>query len=197
VGHRARQPHRPAPVRLDDQREIDLARVRAGRLTDPAPQFERVAPDDPRALALYRAYVRDEVLVPLGLPADAGALAAEAPPADLAPPTGTLLLVTRAGEPIAIGGVRDLGGPIAEVKSMYVSRSARGDGLGRRLLERLEELAAAAGCRAIRLDTADHLTAAIALYRGLGYREIPAYNDGPAADLWFERPLSEPRRPGP
>ena len=34
-----------------------------------------------------------------------------------------------------------------------------------------------------------HMTAAIALYRDLGYREIPAYNEGPNADLWFEREL--------
>lgn len=57
------------------------------------------------------------------------------------------------------------------------------------LLERLQEVAAARGCRAVRLDTANHMTAAIALYRSLGYREIPAYNEGPNADLWFERDL--------
>jgi GNAT superfamily N-acetyltransferase len=141
-------------------------------------------------VALYREYVRDEVLVPLGLPADAATLAAEAPPADLAPPSGALLLVTRAGEPVAIGGVRDLDGAVAEVKSMYVAPVARGIGLGRLILGRLEAIAASHGCRAVRLDTADHLTAAIALYRALGYREIPAYNDGPNADLWFERRLS-------
>jgi GNAT superfamily N-acetyltransferase len=128
--------------------------------------------------------------VPLGLPADAATLAAEAPPADLAPPSGALLLVTRAGEPVAIGGVRDLDSAVAEVKSMYVAPAVRGLGLGRLILGRLGEIAASHGCRAVRLDTAEHLTAAIALYRGLGYREIPAFNDGPNADLWFERQLS-------
>jgi ribosomal protein S18 acetylase RimI-like enzyme len=57
-------------------------------------------------------------------------------------------------------------------------------------LGRLEEIAAARGCRAVRLDTAAHLTAAIALYRDRGYREIPDDNTGPIADLWFERELS-------
>jgi ribosomal protein S18 acetylase RimI-like enzyme len=133
--------------------------------------------------------VRDEVLVPLGIPVDERAVSAEQPPADLVTPTGVLLLVSIDGEPVAIGGVRDLGTPIAEVKSMYVAPAARGRGLGRRLLERLEAIAAEHGCRAVRLDTASHMTAAIALYRDLGYSEIPAYNDGPNADLWFEREL--------
>ena len=134
--------------------------------------------------------MRDEVLAPLGIPFTEESLAAESPPADLAPPTGELLLVSLDGEPIAIGGVRDLDDPVAEVKSMYVAPSARGRGLGRALLQRLESMAAERGCSAARLDTAAHLTAAIALYRSLGYEEIPAYNEGPNADLWFERRLT-------
>jgi ribosomal protein S18 acetylase RimI-like enzyme len=133
--------------------------------------------------------VRDEVLVPLGIAVDDGRLATEQPPADLAPPSGELLLVSLDGEPVAIGGVRDLDTPVAEVKSMYVAPAARGRGLGRRLLGRLERIAAEHGCRAVRLDTASHMTAAIALYRDLGYREIRAYNDGPNADLWLKRDL--------
>jgi GNAT superfamily N-acetyltransferase len=152
-------------------------------------RFERVLPGDERARALYREYVRDEVLLPLGLPADEKALAAESPPEDLAPPGGQLLLVSLDATPLAIGGIRDLGSEIAEVKSMYVAPSARRRGLGRQMLGRLEEIATANGCRAVRLDTADHLEAAIRLYRACGYYEIPAYNDGPNADLWFERSL--------
>jgi ribosomal protein S18 acetylase RimI-like enzyme len=140
--------------------------------------------------ALYRAMVRDEVLVPLGIAVDPDALAAEAPPADLVPPTGEMLLVSLDGEPVGIGGVRDLETAVAEIKSMYVGPAGRGRGLGRRLLLRLESIAAEHGCRAVRLDTANHMSAAIALYRDLGYREVPAYNDGPNADLWFERPLN-------
>jgi GNAT superfamily N-acetyltransferase len=140
--------------------------------------------------ALYREYVAVEVLAPVGLPTDEAALAVEAPPPDLAPPGGEMLLVTLDGEPAAIGGVRDLDTPVAEVKSMYVTPVARGRGLGGRLLGRLEEIAAARGCRAVRLDTAAHLTAAIALYRSRGYHDIPDYNTGPIADFWFERELS-------
>jgi ribosomal protein S18 acetylase RimI-like enzyme len=145
--------------------------------------------DDPRVSALYRAYIRDEVLGPIGLPVDEGALAPEAPPAELVPPGGVMLLVTLDGEPVAIGGVRDLDTDVAEVKSMYVAPSGRGRGIARRLLGRLEEVAAERGCSAVRLDTAAHLAAAIAFYRAVGYRDISRYNDNPHAAFWFEREL--------
>jgi GNAT superfamily N-acetyltransferase len=155
-----------------------------------AERFERVARDDPRVTTLYRAYVRDEVLGPVGLATDEEALAAEAPPPDLVPPGGEMLLASLDGTAVAIGGVRDLDTPVAEIKSMYVAPNARGHGLGRRLLERLEDIAAARGCGAVRLDTASHLTAAIALYRSCDYQEIEAFDSGPLADLWFGRTLS-------
>jgi ribosomal protein S18 acetylase RimI-like enzyme len=125
----------------------------------------------------------------VGLPIDDEALAAEAPPEDLVPPDGAMLLATLGGEPAAIGGVRDLKAPVAEIKSMYVAPSARGQGIAAALLARLEAIAAEHNCRAVRLDTANHLIAAIALYRSAGYREIPPFNSGPLADLWFERRL--------
>jgi ribosomal protein S18 acetylase RimI-like enzyme len=162
-------------------------------LAAPPERFQEAPRDDPRVTTLYRDYVRDEVLGPLGLPTDEQAIATVAPPADLVPPGGEMLLASVDGTPVAIGGIRDLEAPVAEIKSMYVAPPARGLGVGRRLLERLEEIAAAHGCRAVRLDTASHLTAAIALYRGLGYREIEAFNSGPLADLWFERKLSSRR----
>jgi ribosomal protein S18 acetylase RimI-like enzyme len=100
-----------------------------------------------------------------------------------------MLLVTLDVAPVAIGGIRDLDTAVAEVKSMYVAPAGRRRGIARRLLGRLEAIAAEHGCRAVRLDTADHLTGAIALYQAAGYRQIPAFNDGPLADLWFERAL--------
>lgn len=139
--------------------------------------------------ALYRAYIRDEVLGPVGLPIDDEALAGEAPPDDLVPPNGEMLLVTLDGDPVAIGGVRDLDSPVAEIKSMYVAPAGRRRGIARRLLGRLEAIAAERGCRAVRLDTAKHLNAAIELYRGAGYREIPAFTSGPLVEIWFERGL--------
>ena len=76
---------------------------------------------------------------------------------------------------------------------MWVSPSARGLGLGRRLLSELERLAADHGVRRLRLETNRNLTEAIALYRSAGYRDVPAFNDEPYAHHWFEKTL--PRRP--
>jgi ribosomal protein S18 acetylase RimI-like enzyme len=72
---------------------------------------------------------------------------------------------------------------------MWVSSSARGLGLGRRLLGELETAAARGGATIVHLETNRALTEAIALYRSAGYREVPAFNDEPFADHWFEKRL--------
>ena len=72
---------------------------------------------------------------------------------------------------------------------MWVAPSARGLGLGRRLLVELEALAAESGAPAARLETNRSLVEAIALYRSAGCREVPAFNDEPFADHWFEKKL--------
>ncbi len=149
--------------------------------------FEPASRDDAEVRALFADYVReiDEVL---GAEEVEASIAA-GPPADLVAPTGAMLLVRDDDEPIGIGGIRHLDTETPEVKSMYLAPAARGSGLGPRLLAALEAIAAEHGCPAVRLDTSDHLTAAIGLYRRAGYTEIPAYNDNPHADLWFERRL--------
>ncbi|HWO48205.1 MAG TPA: GNAT family N-acetyltransferase [Solirubrobacterales bacterium] len=155
--------------------------------------LEPVDRDDPRVRDLYADFVReaDGPLVydreEAGIDLDAEIAAG--PPADLAPPNGVFLIALSDGEPAGLGGVRYLDTEIAEVKSMYVAPAFRGTGLGRRILARLDEIALEHGCRAVRLDTSDYLTPAVALYRSAGYREVPAYNKNPKADLWFERAL--------
>jgi len=148
---------------------------------------------DPRVQPLYADFIR-EADGPLvydreGAGVDLDKEIAEGPPADLVPPNGILLLALADGEPAGLGGVRHLDTEVAEVKSMYVAPAYRGTGLGRRTLARLDEIALEHGCRAVRLDTSDYLTPAVGLYRAAGYREVPAYNQNPKADLWFERAL--------
>ena len=77
------------------------------------------------------------------------------------------------------------------LEDLYVQPAHRGTGLGRRILARLDQIALEHGCRAVRLDTSDYLTPAVGLYRSAGYREVPAYNENPKADLWFERSLRD------
>jgi ribosomal protein S18 acetylase RimI-like enzyme len=72
---------------------------------------------------------------------------------------------------------------------MWAASAVRGLGLGRRLLTELEAHAAAAGARTLRLETNHTLSEAIGLYRAAGYREVPAFNDEPYAQHWFEKTL--------
>jgi ribosomal protein S18 acetylase RimI-like enzyme len=76
---------------------------------------------------------------------------------------------------------------------MWVEPSARGLGLGRRLLDALEQHAREHGARVARLETNASLHEAIALYRSAGYAEVDAFTDEPYAHHWFEKDL-RPRR---
>jgi ribosomal protein S18 acetylase RimI-like enzyme len=148
--------------------------------------LQAAGPDDPAVRMLYADFIR-EADAPLGIDLDAEIAAG--PPANLAPPDGALLLARVEGDPAALGGIRHLDTPAAEVKSMYVAPAYRGTGLARAMLAELERIARDRGCRATRLDTSRYLTAAVALYRSAGYREVADYNGNPKADLWFERRL--------
>jgi GNAT superfamily N-acetyltransferase len=155
-------------------------------------KLEPVGTKNPEVLALYADFIR-EADGPLGI--DLGAEIAAGPPADLEPPNGVLLLARVGGEPAGLGGVRFLDTEAAEVKSMYVAPTHRGQGLARAVLAELERIARERGCRRIQLDTSDYLTGAIALYRGAGYREVPPYHENPKANLWFERSLQATPEP--
>ena len=106
---------------------------------------------------------------------------------DFVPPKGSLLIARLFGTPIGCGGIRTLERRVAEIKRMWIAPSARGLGIGRRLLQELEQLARRNGCRIIRLDTNESLREALQLYRSSGYREIERYNDNPYAHHWFEK----------
>ena len=70
---------------------------------------------------------------------------------------------------------------------MWVDRSRRGLGLGRRILVALEAQAAELGFEVLRLETNRTPAEAQGLYRRYGYREVAAFNDDPYADHWFEK----------
>jgi GNAT superfamily N-acetyltransferase len=157
--------------------------------------LEPIDRDDPEVRKLYADFVREADGPLVYDRAEAGIdldeEIAKGPPEDLVPPNGLLLLARIDGEPAGLGGIRHLDTEIAEVKSMYVAPAFRGAGLGRQILARLDEVALEHRCRAVRLDTSDYLTPAVGLYRSAGYREVPAYNENPKADLWFERALRQ------
>lgn len=106
-----------------------------------------------------------------------------------APPRGVFLVIYLRGEPVGCGGFKPDGSEAAYIKRMWISKSARGLGLGRRLLHELEAKARDAGYRKIRLETQKSLTEAQELYRSSGYSEVPRFNDELYAHHWFEKIL--------
>ena len=105
------------------------------------------------------------------------------------PPTGSFVLATAGRAPVGCGAVIRLDGDRAEIKRMWVSPQARGAGVGRRLLQRLEQAAWAVGAATVLLDTNGVLAEAIALYESSGYQATGRYNDNPYAERWFTKPL--------
>jgi GNAT superfamily N-acetyltransferase len=114
---------------------------------------------------------------------------ATAEPHEVRPPNGAFVVAYLRGEAIGCGAVKHHPGNVTDIKRMWVAESARGLGLGRRLLERLEELAREHGSTTTRMETGDVLPEAIALYRSAGYVEVPPFNEEPYADRWFSKEL--------
>jgi len=127
-------------------------------------------------------------------------------PGDYAPPRGRLYLaecrddraashdhgcgVDRdAGDgPVPFAGcgtLRPLEEEVCEMKRLYVRPAFRGRGVGRRLATVLVEEARVIGYRCMRLDTLDTMTGANALYRSLGFRDIPAYRYNPFSNAVY------------
>lgn len=78
------------------------------------------------------------------------------------------------------------GEPEAHLQELYVVPALRGQGIGRRLLEKTIEFARAAGATGIDLNTGETDTAARALYESMGFTNAEGGPDGPSM-LFYER----------
>ncbi|WP_342316202.1 helix-turn-helix domain-containing GNAT family N-acetyltransferase [Lysobacter sp. FW306-1B-D06B] len=148
---------------------------------------EPVDPASDDAQACIDAYLRE-----LAERFESGFDPARGPSADpdeLVPPSGVLLLARLDGEALGCGALKVIGEGVGEIKRMWVAPNARGLGIAQRLLDALEAQARAMALHTLRLDTNRTLLEARALYARNGYLEIPAYNDNPYADHWFEKRL--------
>jgi DNA-binding MarR family transcriptional regulator/GNAT superfamily N-acetyltransferase len=149
--------------------------------------FAVTDPASPEARACMAAYFAE-----LGERFDGGfdpGASLPATDADLAQPSGLLLLARLHGEPVGCGALKFHGTEPAELKRMWVANRARGLGLGRRLLAELENQARRHGVTVVRLETNQALTEAITLYRSAGYAEVSAFSDEQYAHHWFEKQL--------
>ena len=148
-------------------------------------QVDAASPDAQRCLRAYAAELNRRA-PERGFDPRQGATAA---PDEVRPPRGAFVLAYLRGEAVGCGAVKHHPGDVSDIKRMWVAETARGLGLGRRLLTHLESLAREHGSTEARMETNDVLREAIALYRSAEYTEVPPFNDEPFADRWFAKTL--------
>jgi catechol 2,3-dioxygenase-like lactoylglutathione lyase family enzyme/GNAT superfamily N-acetyltransferase len=150
-------------------------------------RFEVVDPRSTEALTAMTAYFGelDERFSDGFDPADT--LVADAP--SMRAPHGGFVVARSDDAVVACGGVARHDEVTGEIKRMWVAPAWRGVGLGRRMLDQLEEHVAGLGYTRVVLDTNAVLTEAVAMYESAGYAPIERYNDNPYAHHWFEKRL--------
>lgn len=97
----------------------------------------------------------------------------------LAGPDITVFSARRDGVLLGVGGLKDLGEGHAEIKSMHTSEGARGQGVGRAIVEHLLAVAGERGYRRVSLETGTMpaFEPARALYRAAGFQECEPFGD--------------------
>jgi DNA-binding MarR family transcriptional regulator/GNAT superfamily N-acetyltransferase len=156
-------------------------------LTSASVQITALDPEHPDARCCVAEYVAE-----LNLRSRRGfdpSVGATALPHEVRPPAGEFFVAYLHGEAVGCGAVKHHAGRAAEIKRMWIAPDARGLGLGRRLLETLEACAVAGGARVAHIETSAVLVEALCLYRSAGWVEVPAFNDEPFADHWFEKTM--------
>jgi ribosomal protein S18 acetylase RimI-like enzyme len=99
-----------------------------------------------------------------------------------------------AGEVVGVCALVAEGHGVFELAKMAVAPAARGMGLGTRLVEAAIMQARAAGARRVELLSNTRLAAAIALYRKLGFVEVPLpRTEYVRANIKMELPLRDGR----
>lgn len=106
-------------------------------------------------------------------------------PGEYAEPDGRLFLALCDDRVCGCIALRKIDEYICEMKRLYVRPHCRGKKIGRLLSEKLITEARIMGYRSMRLDTIPQMTAAIALYRSLGFQKIEAYRYNPIPGALF------------
>jgi DNA-binding MarR family transcriptional regulator/GNAT superfamily N-acetyltransferase len=175
-----------SPLRTDQRRCLVAAMAEVERMMCAAAVEIRLEkPDSAAALSCLEKYYRE-----LGERFVGGydpATTLPVRPDELTPPKGCFAVARLDGAPVGCGALRAKDPTVGEIKRMWVAACVRGLGVGRRILEALEEQARQFDLRILRLETNKALQEAQNLYRSSGYREVAAFNDEPYAHHWFEK----------
>jgi GNAT superfamily N-acetyltransferase len=101
-------------------------------------------------------------------------------PGRYAPPQGRLLLAWEGAQAAGCMALRSLHEEGAcEMKRLFVRPAYRGQGLGRRLVQRIIQEAITVGYTVMRLDTLDTLERAMRFYETLGFQRCTPYYANP------------------
>lgn len=92
------------------------------------------------------------------------------------PPESAFYLAKIDGQTVGLGGLRRLPDGSAEVVRLYTRPQNRGHGIGKRLVQTLINEARRFGYSTLKLDTGSFMTAAQAIYRAAGFKEIEPYD---------------------
>ncbi len=108
---------------------------------------------------------------------------------DMRPPKGWFILARIDGQPVGCGLLKRVDAATGEIKRVWTAPNARGQGVGRAVMQELERIARDAGFQRVRLDSNAELAAAQVLYRRLGYQAVPRFNDDPYPTHFYAREL--------
>jgi putative acetyltransferase len=110
---------------------------------------------------------------------------------ELCRPQVTFIVARMDGRAVGCGAVVESLDGWAEIKRMFVSPLARGQNIGRRLLQKLEAIAVEKSVPLLRLETGIKQPEALALYRSAGFVEIGPFGKyvPDPLSLFMEKPL--------
>jgi ribosomal protein S18 acetylase RimI-like enzyme len=106
-------------------------------------------------------------------------------PGQYAPPSGRLLLASEKGEAVGCVALRPISESVGEMKRLFVRPAFRGQGIARKLTEKIVAESRAIGFQSIRLDTLPEMSTATRLYQSLGFVQCAAYYETPLQDTIF------------
>jgi putative acetyltransferase len=131
-----------------------------------------IRPEDPRQADVQRIIAESGAYLQALYPSESNHLV----DVDALAASDALFLVARRnGELLGSIAFRIIAPGHAEIKRMFVRTQARGNGVGRRLLEALEDAARQRNVDHISLETGIRQPEAIGLYRASGYRDCPPF----------------------
>ena len=107
-------------------------------------------------------------------------------PGKYSPPDGRLYIVKQDGSYKGCIALRKIEDGICEMKRLYLNESARGKGIGNKLIKMIIQDAMDIGYNTMRLDTIkEKMPKAVSLYESHGFRELEPYYNNPNPHTLF------------